>query len=78
MKPSSTALRLSLVAATLLALTGCPERTRNRGTDVPEHAGERINNESGKTSDEARTSKDAGRDSSANADEKPAGEPPRQ
>lgn len=33
--------RLALLAPVLL-LAGCPDRPRNRGTDVPEHAGERF------------------------------------
>lgn len=82
--PKSASFRtLLLVAlsAALCGLTGCPDRPTNRGTDVPVHAGDRFKEGSTSdasgtstgTSDASRTSKDAGRDSSANADEKPAG-----
>jgi len=71
--------RTFVAIATLLCLSGCPDRPTNRGTDVPAQAGDRFegtaNDSSGKnsgSSDTSRTSKDAGRDSTANAEEKPA------
>lgn len=68
--------RTFVALATLLCLSGCPDRPTNRGTDVPVQAGERFEKDAaGKpsgSSDESRTSKDAGRDSTANAEEKPA------